>query len=54
MSPTKPINFSTVGPEKSNITEALDKDFKLVIMDVFKDLKEDMNKPLNEVCEKPI
>lgn len=41
LSPSEPSNPTTVGPE----------DFKIAIMNVFKDLKEDMNESFNEVCE---
>ena len=37
--------------QKSNIVEAQDKDAKIAVTAMFKDLKEDMNKSLNEVCE---
>lgn len=37
-------------PKKYNIAGAQEKDFKIV-MSMLKDLKEDMNKSINEVCE---
>lgn len=33
-----------MGPDKCNIAEAYDKDFKIATMSMFKDLKEDMDK----------
>lgn len=41
------------GPKKYNIVEVCDKAFKTDIMNIFKDLKEEMNKFLNGVCENP-
>ena len=48
MSPPEP---SIAGPEYSNIPEAQDKDFKIGTMNMFKDLKEDMDKSPQEGCE---
>lgn len=42
---------TTVDTEKSNIAEAHDKDFKIVVQNMSKDLKEDMDKSLKEICE---
>lgn len=36
-------NLTTTGPKYSNTAEAQDKDFKTAIMNIIKDLKEDMN-----------
>jgi hypothetical protein len=36
--------------EKCDMTEAQDKDFKIESMDMFKNLKQIMNKYFNEVC----
>lgn len=44
-------NPATAGPEKYSVAEAQDKDFKIAIMNVCKDLKEEMNKSLNKACE---
>jgi hypothetical protein len=49
--PLESSNSITVGPEKFNIAKAHDKDFKAGIMSMFKDLKGDLNKSLNELCE---
>jgi hypothetical protein len=38
------------GSGKCNISEAQDKNFKISIINIFKDIKERMNKSLNEVC----
>lgn len=44
--------MSTVlGLEKINVVEAKDKDFKTATVNMFKDLKEDMNKCLNEILK---
>lgn len=47
MSPSKTNTLIAILPEKSNLAEAQDKDFKIAIMTVFKVLKEAMNKYLN-------
>lgn len=39
--------------EKCNPADAQDKDFKTAIMNMFKDLKENINKCLNEDSENP-
>lgn len=41
-------NPITVGSKKFYKAKAQDKDFKVAIVNIFKDLKEDMNKFLNE------
>ena len=40
--------FIKVFPEKSNFADAQNNDFKIVIVNMFKQLKENMNKCLNE------
>jgi hypothetical protein len=47
--PPEPSNPTTAGPEKCNIAEAEDKDFPRAVMNMFKDLREDMNKSINEI-----
>lgn len=44
-------NHTVIGPEKSNLAEAQDKDFKVSIMNMFNNLEKDGNKCLNEVHE---
>lgn len=45
-------NPATAGPEKCTVAEAQGKElFKTAIMNVLRDLKEDMNKSLNKACE---
>lgn len=44
-------NPITIGLKQCNLAEIQKKGFKIVIMDVFKDLKEYMNKHINEDCE---
>lgn len=39
MSPSEASNPIAVGPEKCNVATAQDKDFKMTIMNIFKDLK---------------
>lgn len=51
MFPIEPHPLSIIGPEKYE-TAKQDKNFKIAIMSMFKDLKEDMNASLNEVCKK--
>lgn len=47
-----PQNKSTVrSPEKSNLAEAQNEDFKIAIMNMFKDLKKGRNTCLNKVYE---
>lgn len=41
-------NPITVSPKKCYKAKAQDKDFKVAIVNIFKDLKEDINKFLNE------
>lgn len=38
-------------PEICNIVEAVDKDFKITIMDMFKEFEENISKSFDEVCE---
>lgn len=47
--PPELSNPTTVCFEKCNIAEAQDKGVKTVINNMFKDIKADMNKSLNEV-----
>lgn len=51
MSPSECSDHTIVGPEKCNTAEAQDKVFKIVTVSMLEDLKDDMNKSLNEVCE---
>lgn len=51
MSPLEPGNCTIVGSEKWNITDAQEKDFKTAIMNMFKDLKQDMNESLMKSSE---
>lgn len=51
MHPPKPSNLTIVGPEKCNIAEEQDKDFKITIRKIFNILKENMNKSPNETYE---
>jgi hypothetical protein len=44
-------NPTRVGPDKCSVAEVQNKDFKIAIMNMFKNLKEKINKSLNEVCE---
>lgn len=46
--PPEASNPTAVFPEKRNLDETQNMDFKLAIMTMFKDLKDDMNKYLNE------
>lgn len=39
MSLSEPSNPTTVGPEKFNIANTQDTDFKITIMNIFKDFK---------------
>lgn len=47
-------NLYTVGPGKHKIAKRQGKNFQLAILNVFKDVKEDMNKSLNKVYENTI
>lgn len=42
--PLEASNPTLIDPEKSNWAEAQDRNFKIAILNMFKDLKEDMNK----------
>ena len=44
-------NFMVIGPKQCNLAEAQDKDFKIAIMNMLKDLKEEINKSANEIYE---
>lgn len=48
--PPEVSNTTVTGPEKSSLAKSQDKDYKIAIMNMFKDFKKDMNKSLNEVC----
>lgn len=50
--PSPELNNSiTVGLEKCSIVQTQDKDFRKVVINMFKDIKEAMNKSLNEEQE---
>lgn len=51
MSSIEPSNPTTLWPEKCNIAESQDKNFKIAIMDMIKVCKEDINKSINEIYE---
>lgn len=48
MSPLEPRNHASIGPEKSNIAEAQDKNFKIISMSMLEVLKEDLDKYIYE------
>lgn len=49
--PSEPRNPITVGPERCNTAEAQDRDFKITIRNMVKDLKEDVNKFFSADCD---
>lgn len=51
MSVPETTNSTTIGPGKSCIVKPQDKEFKRDLMNIFKDLKEYMNKYLNSACK---
>lgn len=51
MSPAVRSKPSKVGSEKYSTVEAQDKKFSVLVMNMFKDPGEVMNKLLNEICE---
>ena len=51
MSSLEPSNPTTVHPEKCNIAEMQDEDFKIAIMNRSTDHKKNMDKSVNKVCE---
>lgn len=51
MPPPEASSTTAIGPERCSLAEQ-DKGFKTAIMNMFKDLKEDMNKHLNKDWEK--
>lgn len=53
MPPPETSNHTTVGLEKCSISEAQDKDFKTTFMNVFKNLKRDLNKSPSKIYENP-
>ena len=54
MSPLESSNPAATSTEKCNITQAQDKDFKISIMNMFKDHEEDVDKWLNEDHENTV
>lgn len=48
ITPLEPRNPIMIGTEKSNVTETQDREIKIVVMNMFKDLKWDMNQGLFE------
>lgn len=44
-------NSSTIVQKKCNRAEVQNKNFKKTIMNMFKDLKDNSNKDLKEICE---
>lgn len=53
MSPLEQSNPSTLDPEKYNIAEIQDKDFKIAIKNMLEILKDSINKSITEIycCE---
>lgn len=49
MPPPEAKNPTMLSPEKSNLSKAQNKNFKIEIMNLFKDLKEDINKCINKI-----
>lgn len=49
--PPEPSNRITEEPEKDNIAEAQDKDFKMAVMNMFRDLREVVNKFFKEAMK---
>lgn len=54
MYPLESSSPITVDPDKYNVDRIQCKNFKVSIMNMFKDLKEDMYKSLNKLCESTI
>lgn len=52
MPPSEASSPIAIGSEKNNLVEVQGKDFKIAIMNMFKDLNKDMNECLNEDHEK--
>lgn len=52
--PSEASNNFIIGPKKSNTAETHDKDFKIKIRDMLKDLTEDINKFLSRDCENTV
>lgn len=48
----EPRNPNTADSEKCNTMGTQGKNFKITITNMLKDLKDDMTKPINEVCGK--
>lgn len=51
MPPPDSSDPTTVDPGKCNTAEAQDKYFKIAVMNMIKDHKEDMIKYINAICE---
>lgn len=51
MSPVKPGNTGTVGPEKSNIVATHDNKFRIEVINMLEVFKAEMNNPLNQSLE---
>lgn len=54
MSPRVSSKSTNVGPEKYNVDETYVKDFKMAVMNMLEVRKEEINKPIKEICEKKI
>lgn len=52
--PLEANNPIVLGPEKGNLSKAQDKYFQTAIVNILKDLREDMNKYLNEYHENTV
>lgn len=52
MSPLVSTNPTTVGLEKCNVAEVPDKDFKIAILNIIKNLKKGMNKSTSKIIFK--
>lgn len=51
MSPLNPRNTTTVGPEKYNIAEAENKDFRRAFTNMLQAFKEEINETIKETLE---
>ena len=54
MSSLEPSNPTIVHPEKCNIAEVQDEDFRIAIMNRSTDCKKNMNKSINKGCENTV
>lgn len=52
MSPRVSSKSTNVGPEKYNVDETYVKDSKMAVMNMLEVRKEEINKPIKEICEK--